>query len=73
MPLNGLRWSRDSGSALYIIPQIVVLGRAGGVTAQETANPPILFTTSEDGKTLTISGQGDLTKDDESSVIASSI
>ena len=41
----------------------------GGVAAQETANPPILFTTSEDGKTLTISGQGDLTKDDESSVI----
>lgn len=29
MPLEGLRWSRDSGSALYDTPQTVVLGRAG--------------------------------------------
>ena len=28
MPLNWLRGSRDSGSALYVIPQTVVLGRA---------------------------------------------
>ena len=30
MPLEGLRWSRDSGSALYVTPQTAVLGRAGG-------------------------------------------
>lgn len=30
MPLEGLRWSRDSGSALYGTPQTAVLGRAGG-------------------------------------------
>lgn len=27
--IEGLRWSRDSGSALYDTPQTVVLGRAG--------------------------------------------
>ncbi len=31
MPLEGLRWSRDSGSALCDTPQTAVLGRAGGV------------------------------------------
>ena len=31
MPLEGLRWSRDSGSALCVTPQTAVLGRAGGV------------------------------------------
>ena len=30
MPLEGLRWSRDSGSALYDTPQTAVLGRVGG-------------------------------------------
>ena len=30
MPLEGLRWSRDSGSALYDTPKTAVLGRAGG-------------------------------------------
>ena len=30
MPLEGLRWSRDSGSALYDTPQTAVLGRAEG-------------------------------------------
>ena len=30
MPLEGLRWSRDSGSALYDTPPTAVLGRAGG-------------------------------------------
>ena len=30
MPFNGLRWSRDSGSALYDTPQTAVFGRAGG-------------------------------------------
>ena len=32
MPFNGLRWSRDSGSALYDIPQTAVFGRAGGAS-----------------------------------------
>lgn len=32
MPLEGLRWSRDSGSALYDTPQTAVLGRVGGDT-----------------------------------------
>ena len=35
MPLNGLRWSRDSGSALCGVPQTVVLGQAGGVNKIE--------------------------------------
>ena len=35
MPLEGLRWSRDSGSALYDTPQTAVLGRAGGVLPEE--------------------------------------
>ena len=30
MPLEGLRWSRDSGFALYDTPQTAVLGQAGG-------------------------------------------
>ena len=29
MPLEGLSWNRDSGSALYDTPQTAVLGRAG--------------------------------------------
>lgn len=29
MPLEGLRWSRDSGSVLYDTPKTAVLGRAG--------------------------------------------
>ena len=33
MPLEGLRWSRDSGSAVYDTPQTAVLGRAGGGVA----------------------------------------
>ena len=35
MPLEGLRWSRDSGSALYDTPQTAVLGRAGGGMPQK--------------------------------------
>ena len=35
MPLEGLRWSRDSGSALYDTPQTAVLGRAGGAVPKE--------------------------------------
>jgi hypothetical protein len=38
MPLEGLRWSRDSGSALYDTPQTAVLGRAGGGTVQTIAH-----------------------------------
>lgn len=33
MPLEGLRWSCDSGSALYDTPKTAVLGRAGGGNA----------------------------------------
>ena len=36
MPFNGLRWSRDSGSALYDIPQTAVFGRAGGQILPKT-------------------------------------
>ena len=45
MPLEGLRWSRDSGSALYDTPQTAVLGRAGGAWAQTPKRPA-----SGDGK-----------------------
>ena len=38
-PLDGLRWSRNSDSALNNMPQTDVLGRAGGAWAQ-TAIPP---------------------------------
>ena len=41
MPLEGLRWSRDSGSALYDTPQTAVLGRAGGAWAQTPSRPSI--------------------------------
>ena len=30
MPLNGLRWSRNSGSAKCDMPQSAVFGRPGG-------------------------------------------
>ena len=36
MPLNGLRWSRDSGSALCGVPQTVVLGQAGGAVCMRS-------------------------------------
>ena len=39
MPLEGLRWSRDSGSALYDTPQTAVLGRAGGWLPQADRCP----------------------------------
>ena len=38
-PLDGLRWSRNSDSALNNMPQTDVLGRAGGGNRQE--NPRI--------------------------------
>ena len=33
MPLNGLRWSRNSGSANCDMPQSAVFGRPGGGSA----------------------------------------
>ena len=35
MPLNGLRWSRNSGSANCDMPQSVVFGRPGGFLSVE--------------------------------------
>ena len=57
MPLEGLRWSRDSGSALYDTPQTAVLGRAGGAWAQTKpssgngeVDSPYIITTAEELK-----------------------
>lgn len=36
MPLNGLWWSRDSGSANCDMPQSAVLGRPGGGDCPKT-------------------------------------
>ena len=44
MPLEGLRWSRDSGSALYDTPQTAVLGRAGGAKGLRLFLPFYPFT-----------------------------
>ena len=41
MPLEGLRWSRDSGSALYDTPQTAVLGRAGGDASERESWVPV--------------------------------
>lgn len=38
MPLNGLRWSRDSGSALCGTPPTDVLGQAGGESISATSS-----------------------------------
>ena len=46
MPLNGLRWSRNSGSANCDMPQSVVFGRPGGVMAfgdRRVENRELLF------------------------------
>ena len=43
MPFNGLRWSRDSGSALYDIPQTAVFGRAGGAIIRRFALFPLML------------------------------
>ena len=37
-PLDGLRWSRNSDSALNNMPQTDVLGRAGGVNSKGIYN-----------------------------------
>ncbi len=39
MPLDGLRWSRDSGSAHCDMPKNAVLGRAGGGKNERQAPP----------------------------------
>ena len=40
MPLNGLRWSRNSGSANCDMPQSAVFGRpGGGISKTGTQNP----------------------------------
>ena len=44
MPFNGLRWSRDSGSALYDIPQTAVFGRAGGAKPYKNISGLLSFT-----------------------------
>ena len=36
MPLNGLRWSRNSGSANCDMPQSAVFGRPGGGNNEES-------------------------------------
>ena len=41
MPLDGFRWSRDSGSALNNMPQPDVLGRAGGGDTSLRASAPV--------------------------------
>lgn len=38
MPLNGLRWSRNSGSANCDMPQSAVFGRPGGVNSDDNAD-----------------------------------
>ena len=40
-PLDGLRWSRDSDSALNNMPQTDVLGRAGGKSQTMRAESPM--------------------------------
>lgn len=35
MPLNGLRWSRNSGSANCDMPQSAVFGRPGGGSCRQ--------------------------------------
>lgn len=41
MPLNGLWWSRDSGSANCDMPQSAVLGRPGGVKPLAISHWPL--------------------------------
>ena len=40
MPLNGLRWSRNSGSANCDMPQSAVFGRPGGGEARTEGKEP---------------------------------
>ena len=47
MPLNGLRWSRNSGSANCDMPQSAVFGRPGGGKYKElNASRFFFFATS---------------------------
>ena len=43
MPLNGLRWSRNSGSANCDMPQSAVFGRPGG--GKKKAKTGLLYST----------------------------
>ena len=43
MPLNGLRWSRNSGSANCDMPQSAVFGRPGGGKGHDVDKPKILI------------------------------
>ena len=40
MPLNGLRWSRNSGSANCDMPQSAVFGQPGGEAVRKRLNEP---------------------------------
>ena len=51
MPLEGLRWSRDSGSALYDTPQTAVLGRAGGGIVQNIVLTNVILTSEHQAST----------------------
>ena len=42
MPLNGLRWSRNSGSANCDMPQSAVFGRPGGGVFSHTNSQGLL-------------------------------
>lgn len=60
MPLNGFRWSRDSGSSLNNMSQTDVLGRAGGAQTMLMArHQKIAKLLDEDflGETMTKSGE----------------
>ena len=48
MPLNGLRWSRNSGSANCDMPQSAVFGRPGGVGVVQQKKPSLSVTDKED-------------------------
>ena len=43
MPLNGLRWSRNSGSANCDMPQSAVFGRPGGGNLARLAKLMIIY------------------------------
>ena len=65
MPFNGLRWSRDSGSAHYDTPQTAVFGRAGGVFeahSPEELRDKLLAYYTVDGYSAEITIDGDYVK-----------
>ena len=50
MPLNGLRWSRNSGSANCDMPQSAVFGRPGGYLPERTVATETSNSVVPDGK-----------------------